>query len=365
MSICKYCNKSAGLFSSAHKECEEKHTAGVENLRKLLGDYFHGVVQGATIQREVSQLRKESFLNADDISSEFTKTLDCYTTAIHRPFSPQMPQVVTSLVSAVGESYSLLDRNGAITRFAQKIIKGHIAEYFTGKQPIAATQTAINGVTRLLPIPNNVVGDACYYMLEKAATNFLKDGLLTPQEEHLVNEYTATFSIQPASLPAKYQSGDIAKITQAGILSSLQQGGLPPQTMVYPIMLGKGESVLWVYDDVKCFEEKVQREYHSNRGGLSIKIMKGVYYRPSTGRTRPVEHSYLNLEGTGSLYVTNKHLIFNSQTKGVKIPYTKIIGVTPYSDGIELNRDGNAKRLILQGFDSWFIMNAMSVVANI
>ena len=364
MSTCKYCNQSAGLFSSAHKECEAKHSAGVEKLRNLLSEYFLRVAQSAVIQRKVSLLRKEYFLNADDIASEFIKALDGYTAAIHRPFPPQLPQVVTSLVSAVGEPYSLLDRNGAITRFAQKLIKGHIAEYFTGKQSISATQTAINGVTRAFPITNDAVGDACYYMLEKAATNFLKDGLLTPQEERLVNEYTTSFGIQTAALPAKYQSSDIAKISQAGILSRLQQGQLPPQTMGYPIILGKGESVLWVYNDVKCFEEKVKREYISNRGGLSFRICKGVYYRPSTGRMKPVEHSYMNLEGTGSLYVTNKHLNFNSPTKGVKIPYTKIIGVTPYSDGIELNRDGNAKRMILQGFDSWFVMNLLSVVAN-
>jgi hypothetical protein len=72
----------------------------------------------------------------------------------------------------------------------------------------------------------------------------------------------------------------------------------------------------------------------------------------------------MNLEGIGNLYVTNKHLIFNGSTKGVKIPYTKIIGVTPYSDGIELNREGNAKRIVFQGLDSWFVVNLLSVVAN-
>lgn len=364
MGICKYCGQNSGLFSSSHKECEGKHTSGVGELRQMMARYFLHLTTAADIQRRLQVLRKENYLNADDIATEATTALDNYTAAIHRPFSPQMPQVVTSLVSAVGEPYSLLDSNGAITRFAQKLIKGHIAEYFTGKQSISATQTAINGVTRALPVTNDAVGDACYYMLEKAATNFLKDGLLTPQEERLVNEYTSSFGIQPTALPAKYQSGDIAKISQASILSGLQQGKLPPQTLGYPVMLGKGESVLWVYDDVKLFEEKVQREYHSNRGGLSVRICKGVYYRPSTGRMKPVEHSYLNLEGTGNLYVTNKHLIFNSPTKGVKIPYSKIIGVTPYSDGIELNRDGNAKRMILQGFDSWFVMNLLSVVAN-
>ena len=364
MSTCKYCNQSTGLFSSVHKECEKKHTIGVEKFRKLLSEYFLRVTQSAAIQQEVLQLRKDYFLNADDVASEFSNALDGYTAAIHRPFSPQMPQVVTSLVSAIGEPYSLLDSNGAITRFAQKIIKGHIADYFTGKQSISATQTAINGVTRALPITNDAVGDACYYMLEKAATNFLKDGLLTPIEEHLVNEYTTSFGIQPTSLPAKYQNSDIAKISQARILNELQKGKLPQQTMGYPIMLGKDESVLWVYDDVKCFEEKVKREYISNRGGISIKIAKGIYYRPSTGRTKPVEHNYMNLEGIGNLYVTNKHLIFNGSTKGVKIPYTKIIGVTPYNDGIELNREGIAKRIVFQGLDSWFVVNLLSVVAN-
>ena len=129
---------------------------------------------------------------------------------------------------------------------------------------ISATQSAINGVTRALPITNDAVGDACYYMLEKAATNFLKDGLLTPQEERLVTEYTSSFGIQTTALPTKYQSGDIAKISQANILSGLQQGKLPPQTLGHPVMLGRGESVLWVYDEVKCFEEKVKREYISN-----------------------------------------------------------------------------------------------------
>lgn len=134
--------------------------------------------------------------------------------------------------------------------------------------------------------------------------------------------------------------------------------------MMVPIILGKGEAVLWQYDGVKCYEEKVEKEYISHRHGVSIKIAKGVYYRPSTGRTKPVEHNYMNLEGSGNLYITNKHLIFNSPTKGVKIPYTKIIGVIPYSDGIELHRDGNARRMVFQGFDTWFVMNLLSVVGG-
>ena len=337
---------------------------GVGKLSNLLGDFFGGTVQTSTVQSILPQLRKENFLSSDDIVAEFSRALDAYTDIIHRPFSPQIPQVVTALVSALGESFSQLDSKGAVTRFAQKLIKGHIAEYFTGNQDMNRTQMAVSSVTHALPVSNDALGEACYYMLEKAATNFLKDGLLTPQEEHLVNQYTASFGIHPSNLPAKYQNGEIAKLAQASILSQLQSGQLFGSNVGFPVMLAKGESVLWVYNDVKCYEEKVQREYRGNRGGFSIKICKGVYYRPSTSRVRPVEHTYLNLEGTGELYITNRHLIFNSPTKGVKVPYGKIIGVTPYSDGLELNRDGNAKRVVFQGFDSWFVMNVLSTIAT-
>ena len=49
----------------------------------------------------------------------------------------------------------------------------------------------------------------------------------------------------------------------------------------------------------------------------------------------------------------------------IKIPYKKIIGVNPYSDGIEIHRDGaTAKRLTMQGFDPWFLMNLLSMIAE-
>ena len=43
----------------------------------------------------------------------------------------------------------------------------------------------------------------------------------------------------------------------------------------------------------------------------------------------------------------------------------KLIGMTPYSDGIELHQEGaKVKRLVFQGFDSWFMMNVLSLVGG-
>mgnify|MGYP006988964306 FL=1 len=301
MATCKYCGKSSGLFSSSHKECEEKHTAGVGELRQMLARYFQQLTTAVDIQRRLQVLRKENYLNVDDIATEATTAIDSYTAAIHRPFNMDVVQNVLHLVSALAEPYRVIDRNGAVTRFAQKIIKGHIAEYFTGRQDINAIRAAIHQVTTALPISNNALQEAYLYMLDKAATNYLKDGLLSPQEEQRVSTYTSTFGIPTNNLPATYQNGNIAKMSQASILSNLQRGVLPPQNTFAPIMLSKGETILWQYSDVRLFEEKVQREYRSNRSGLSIKIAKGVYYRPSTGRMKPDYFFKTLLAGLGLL----------------------------------------------------------------
>ena len=39
---CKYCGQSAGFFSHAHKECEEKHKQGIAELLAYLNSYFTG-----------------------------------------------------------------------------------------------------------------------------------------------------------------------------------------------------------------------------------------------------------------------------------------------------------------------------------
>jgi len=61
-------------------------------------------------------------------------------------------------------------------------------------------------------------------------------------------------------------------------------------------------------------------------------------------------------QGKGQLIVTSKNLIFYSPQKTLKVPYTKLVGITPYSDGIEIHKD-NSKRIAVQGLDPWFIMN--------
>ena len=168
------------------------------------------------------------------------------------------------------------------------------------------------------------------------------------------------------NLPAQYQNSEISKLGQVSILKSIQRGIVPHTNMTAPIILGRNESILWTYNGVSLYQEKITKEWVGRTGGFSFRIIKGVYYRTGQMKGHPVEHSSMEFNGTGALYVTNKNLIFYSISKSVKIPYNKIIGLTPYSDGIEVHKDGtNQKRMTMQGFDPWFIMNLLSQINSL
>lgn len=98
--------------------------------------------------------------------------------------------------------------------------------------------------------------------------------------------------------------------------------------------------------------------------GFSFKIMKGVYYRVVQSKGKPVEHSYMHAMGYGQLFVTNQNIIFFSPEKSVNIPFKKVIGIVPYSDCIEVQKDGaTSKHVMFQGMDCWFITNLLSVLS--
>jgi hypothetical protein len=167
------------------------------------------------------------------------------------------------------------------------------------------------------------------------------------------------------NLPAKYQNSEIGKLEQMSILKDIQRGIMPGTNIAAPIILGKNETILWTYNGVSLYQEKITKEWVGRSGGFSFRIIKGVYYRTGGMKGHPVEHSSMELNGVGSLYITNKNLIFYSLQKSVKVPYNKIVGISPYSDGIEVHKDGaNQKRMTMQGFDPWFLMNVLSLIGN-
>lgn len=85
-----------------------------------------------------------------------------------------------------------------------------------------------------------------------------------------------------------------------------------------------------------------------NYGGpvLRFKIMKGVYYRAGSVQVQRITSEQLLEIDFGMLYVTNKRIIFVGNKKNTNIQINKILSVTPYSDGIGIEKDSGKSPIL-------------------
>ena len=362
MGNCKFCGKDAGLFCSKHKECQQLHENGIRETVDLFFSFLCKPYSANDFIGKVTQLQTSCFLTNDEKTDCAVNALKKFTDAIYRPFTHVIEQNVKQMLDLLNIPFREANKEGALVCLAQKIVKGYLVAYFTNNATEAQVKNDLRCVTAVLPLSTEGEKEACMYVLNKAAENFMKDGLLNDQEENLIRSFAHSFNLSIDNLPAKYKDSDLAKIAEMTVLKDFAKGVLPSTFVQLPILLSKNESLLWTYNNVNFYQEKVEKEFVRNSGGFSFKVMKGVYYHTGRSKGHPIEHKYMEKVATGDLFVTNQNLIFYSTEKGVKIPYKKLVGITPYSDGIEVLKDGNSKRIIFQGFDSWFVMNLLSMV---
>lgn len=366
MGTCKHCGNKAGIFSSSHSECQNKYEAGVNNFISVLHSYFYGTGTINDVIDNKARLKNIAYLKDEDVCNLSRNVIADYVSQLKMPFSPYVVDKMDVFLNAIGIPFSQFNSTGIIDEFSRKMIGYYMVDYFLDKASLVQSIAKCKNFLQLFPLSSYEIEKAYLSVLDKAVRNFMKNGSLSSTEQQKIDSYITLLSLPINNLPTEFQNSDISRISQMTIIKNVQKGIMPSNQVQIPVILAKNESVLWTYNGVAMFEEKITKEWEGRTGGINVRIIKGVSYRIGRMRGRPVEHSSMVQLGTGTLYVTNKKLIFNSPSKGLKIPYSKIVGMTPYSDGLEIQRDGtNVKRLTAQGFEPWFIMNLLSHVSNL
>ena len=364
MGTCKYCGKSTGLFSNKHAECEDKHNEGLSSLSRCINDYFGSKIAFAVLKSKIEMLRIQNYVTDADVVAATQACLQALSSTMKRQNAANLYQHIKEFVTNIGLRYDALNSTHILDTFGEKFVRYHLVSYFTAGTPIQKVKQLSERIAREFHLTSQQVEHTHMDVLDKAAENFLKDGIITDNEQRQVDEYVHCFGVPINQLPAQYQNSQIEKLAQAAVLKDIQRGSVPANPLPVPVILGRNESALWIYGNVTYYQEKVEKEFVGRHGGFSFKVMKGVYYRTGQSRGKPVEHSYMDKVGVGQLIITNLNIIFYSQTKSVKIPFKKIVGLVPYSDGIEVQKDGAiSKRIVFQGLDCWFIMNLLSQIS--
>lgn len=358
---CKYCRQPAGSFSFKHKECEQKHIASMNEIKKVT----------------LGKLSESSSIEYDSLKNELSTVISSGFVS-DKDFYKKVAEILKELLKNKVSSVDGVTLKAFIFSLPEKLKNKVIStDYYNDFWPeffksyfIKDDNTRIDDYKKLISsIKSNEemstkIDNALLSVLEAKILEFLSDGVINNEEETELSRFIENTTLSDSSL--LHESNAYHKLVQSLILRDIQEGREAERLQVegLPILLGKKERLLWVFRNVQGYEEKTGSRYVGGSRGVSMKVCKGVYYRVGSSKGHSVEYQYQKDLGIGNFIVTNKNLYFIGE-KQVKMGFAKVLSFEPYSDGILLVKDGvNPKPYTFIGFDSWFVVNVMQLLVD-
>ena len=213
-------------------------------------------------------------------------------------------------------------------------------------------------------IPDSQMRQAAVEGWERALAGFLEDRVFSAEEQAHLEAFANRFNLSEQDLDV---NGASTRAAMAVGLRNIIEGKLPSWTNIQlPFNLQKSESLVWLFKDVKYYEERVKRSYVGRSQGVSIRIAKGMYYRIGSFRGNPIETTQMEYIDSGLLGITTHNIYFAGARKNLRIAYPKVVAFTPYSDGIGVHRDAvSARPQIFVTGEGWFIYNLITNLAQL
>jgi Chloroplast envelope transporter len=153
---------------------------------------------------------------------------------------------------------------------------------------------------------------------------------------------------QNLGVTTKYDAGTEALLQKFAYLWRIENGELPSITA--PIALQKGEVCHLATQT--AWHELRTRTVRVNYSGTTsrIRITKGLSFRVGSVTPQRVTRDEITPIDSGTVYVTNKRIIFDGQKKNATIRYGALLGIEVFSDAIKLEKaTGRSPYLLLSG----------------
>lgn len=371
MGNCKYCGQKAGFLRRSHKDCDNAHQTGRQQMIALVADAAgESNFSEAALLSDLETIAAGSYIDADGIRAAIAEgwhqavkewladgILTQDEEARLRDFRNQFAidgQDRVGQDAAAQLHRAARDRMMLDARLAALATTGggqHLDELATtvAESELSATEQ------RLL----------LAQAWEAAVEGSIEDGVLSLDEENALIRYLDRFDLDQADVNA---NGAFTDMIKSAVIREAAEGLIPERLNLDtrpPFNLMKSEQLVWVINGVDYYEVKTRRERRGTSHGVSIRVAKGLYYSPRTFRSRSVEWEETVHQDTGMLGVTSKHLYFHGPRKRFRIRYDRIVSFDPYADGIGVMRDAQtAKPQEFRTGDGWFIYNLVTNLAQ-
>jgi hypothetical protein len=223
----------------------------------------------------------------------------------------------------------------------------------TEPESLASTVAAVERTSASAWVAKERVKQLLVVAWEQAAEAAVDRGVLTREEENCLGKYAHDFQLTQEDLNVhSWQQ----RVAVAAAIRDLDDGRFPDRchlTGDLPFNLQAKERLAWLFPAV-CYEQRARTEYVGGSQGLSVRLAKGLYYRTSVFKGRPVVTSFMSKVGAGLLGLTDKHIYFHCPQSAFRIAYKKIVAFEPYEDGIGVHQEAvSAKPKVFITGDGW------------
>jgi hypothetical protein len=169
--------------------------------------------------------------------------------------------------------------------------------------------------------------------IENYVAQIVSDQRLSPAEERELQAIASSLNV---NVQLKEQTKE--QLRKLKLYWALENLDLP---IIQPdIIIQKSEVCHFKIPNVNWYELRSVRQRVNHSGySTSFRVAKGFYLRSGSYRPQSYSVDTMKLIDTGTLYLTNKRIIFTGTKKNSNIRIDKIIDFTPYTDGVEIGKD--------------------------
>jgi len=169
-------------------------------------------------------------------------------------------------------------------------------------------------------------------VVQEAYKQAMSDRRLTEDEDQRLVAMAKNLEVE-----VTHDAGAQELIQRFRALARIDAGALPQVSA--PIRLQRGEVCHTQYacslSELRTVTKRINYSGTSGR----IRIMKGLSWRYGSVAVKRITAEEMRRLDSGTLYITNKRLLFNGALKSVQTPLKKIIHFTLYNDGLQIEKD--------------------------
>lgn len=368
MGDCTYCGRRAGLLRRKHKRCDEMHRQGVERMTALAKDAATAELDLPALRERLAEVAAHSFARDEHVTAAIEKGWEL---AVAESLSDGvLTQQEESRLRGFRDRLALQTDAGERTlarldKAAQDRLVGDARKAAVATDDGARLLDDVAAALDRADLSSQDRVSVLARAWEEAVDGALEDGVLALDEEAALVRYLRRFELDAAAVN---RQGAHANMVKAGMIREAAEG-VVPQRLTFdgpvPFNLMKSEQLVWLIEDVDYHEVVTRRQRRGTSHGLSIRVAKGLYYRPGMFRSQVHEWEETVHVDTGLLGVTSKHIYFHGGRKRFRIRYDRIVSFDPYQDGIGVMRDAQtAKPQSFRTGDGWFIYNLVTNLAR-